>query len=624
MKRLLLIILCLALLGSLFIPAFGEVSNARRMYVRVPASWETVYLWSNGEAGEIFGPQPGVVMAHEDDHYILAIPNQMTEFTLSGRNGETTGSISTTPDHDLYVTVNADGTVQTNCIGFENPAPRLRTTQREYCLVGYINNRDYGFENDYLNIGEYIFVNGSLTTTFNSDSYVFVKTTDNQHWYLTKEYCTDTTGIFVEEAPEKMFVPGNVEVTFTLTENNDNTISLSYTTASENVTTPTKPTVDATPPEDVPSRMLTIIPPTTWNNVSIYAWSPTEYGPFPGRAVEKDGDQYQIRIKNTTKYLVLSGDTADGRHQTGDIILVDNGKNATVKIMVDDAYVITYADEIEPRRKAVATSDTAPLSSYRVTGNAEWLGLWNPNNPNGIMSVVTDGLYRITFDNVQPGTYEYKITKNGSWDGSYGPGDSNWSFTVDASTKLSFDLQFIDQQPVPKVYGEGVVPKTNSIQTEENPPASSLPDPSTPDPIEPDVTTAPTPEQDIKDPDVTDSIGTDPNVATLPTEAPPPSSEKPSDQNKGPKSFLSNLPFGDMKLFLFGVILACVYTVYLLVKKNSVSGNVTAEGKVLRRKRLSKIDVENAVKENMPASSQKLDQSVMEAIAKAKEPPVES
>ena len=79
-----------------------------------------------------------------------------------------------------------------------------------------------------------------------------------------------------------------------------------------------------------------------------------------------------------------------------------------------------------------------------------------------------------------------------------------------------------------------------------------------------------------------------------------------------------------MKLFLFGVILACVYTVYLLVKKNSVSGNVTAEGKVLRRKRLSKTDVENAVKENMPAPSQKLDQSVLEAIAKAKEPPAES
>jgi hypothetical protein len=421
-----------------------------------------------------------------------------------------------------------------------------------------------------------------------------------------------------------MFVPGNVEVTFTLTENDDNTISLSYTTASENVTTPAKPTVEVTPPEDVPSRMLTIIPPTTWNNVSIYAWSPTEYGPFPGRAVEKDGDQYQIRIKNTTKYLVISGDTADGRHQTGDIILVDNGKNATVKIMVDDAFVITYAGDIEPRRKAATTIDTAPLSSYRVTGSAEWLGQWDPNNPNGIMSVVTDGLYRITFDNVQPGTYEYKITKNGTWDGSYGPGDSNWSFTVDASTKLSFDLHFVDQQPVAKVYGEGVVPKTNSIQKEENLPTSPIPDTSTPDPTEPDVTTVPTTEQNIKDPGVTDSIGTDPDIATLPTEATLPSSEKPLAQDQGPKSFLSNLPFGGMKLFLFGVILACVYTVYLLVKKNSVSGNVTAEGKVLRRKRLSKTDVETAVKENMPAPSSKLDQSVMEAIAKAKEPPAES
>lgn len=612
----------MALLGSLFIPALAETITARRMYVRVPSAWETVFLWTNGEAGEVLGSQPGAEMVREDGHYCLTIPDRITEFTLTGSNGKTTGALSATPDGDLYVTVNADGTVQTSSIGFEDTPALLSLEKREYCLVGHINNRDYGFANDHMNIGEYIFVDGSLTTTFTADSYVFVKTTDNAHWYLTKEYCTSTSGVFVENAPQKMFVPGNVEVTFTLIENADNTISLSYQTADGSVVPPTKPAV--TTPEEITYRTLTIVPPTTWKDVYVYTWSPTEYGEFPGKAVEKTDDGYQISIKSTTKYLVISGDTADGRHQTGNIVLVENGKDVTVKVMVDDANVVTYDGETTPRSKATSTNKDAALSSYRVTGSTALLGDWDPNNPGGVMAVVIEGLYRVCFENVQPGTYEYKITKNGSWDGCYGDGLRNWSFIVDAVTKLTIDFRFVDGKPVPFVYGPGVVNKAKNVQQSTNLPSDTKPEVTEPDLTEPAETTTSIAETTSVNPDVTVPAGTEPIITTAPADVNTPDATAPTEPDNGIKTILSNSPFGGMRLFLFGVISACIYTVYLLIRKNSVRGDVTPEGKVLRRKRLSKADVENAVKETMPAPSDKLDQAVMETIQKAKEPPAES
>ena len=106
---------------------------------------------------------------------------------------------------------------------------------QDYYLIGYINGADYGCEDDYENLGDYKFVDGKVTATFTVDSYVFVKTGDNAHWYLTETYATEPPATLVENGTEKLFVPANVEVTFTLTENGDGTLTLSYTTAGEDV-----------------------------------------------------------------------------------------------------------------------------------------------------------------------------------------------------------------------------------------------------------------------------------------------------------------------------------------------------------------------------------------------------
>lgn len=111
----------------------------------------------------------------------------------------------------------------------------------DYYLVGYINGADYGDNEDYENLGEYKFVDGRLTATFTETSYVYVKTGDNKRWYMTAAYvepaesATAVLSIANETVAEKVGVPGNVAVNFTLTDNGDGTLLLSYTTGGNAV-----------------------------------------------------------------------------------------------------------------------------------------------------------------------------------------------------------------------------------------------------------------------------------------------------------------------------------------------------------------------------------------------------
>ncbi|MBQ3215688.1 MAG: hypothetical protein IJB11_06195, partial [Oscillospiraceae bacterium] len=107
---------------------------------------------------------------------------------------------------------------------------------KDYYLFGYINGADYGCEGDYANIGTYKFVNGKLTATFTQASYVAVKTGDNGKWFMTNGWQGEVSSVtlfntsITGNSSDKMYVPGNVPVTFTLTENSDGSLTLSYTT----------------------------------------------------------------------------------------------------------------------------------------------------------------------------------------------------------------------------------------------------------------------------------------------------------------------------------------------------------------------------------------------------------
>ena len=118
-------------------------------------------------------------------------------------------------------------------------------TSADYYLFGYINGGNYACEENYSDLGSYKFVNGKLTTTFTSDSYVGVKNGNNLDWYMTNGWLgNETTSATLYNtnalsSADKLYVPGGVEVTFTLTVNGDDTLTLSYVAASAPVVTPT-------------------------------------------------------------------------------------------------------------------------------------------------------------------------------------------------------------------------------------------------------------------------------------------------------------------------------------------------------------------------------------------------
>ncbi|MBQ9762638.1 MAG: hypothetical protein IJV82_06120, partial [Oscillospiraceae bacterium] len=109
---------------------------------------------------------------------------------------------------------------------------------KDFYLFGYINGANYGCEEDYETIGDYKFVDGKLVVTFNAVSYVAVKSADNSKWYMTNGYAGDdatsvtlyTTDITGTNS-DKLRVPKGREITFTLVQNDDGSMTLSYVAA---------------------------------------------------------------------------------------------------------------------------------------------------------------------------------------------------------------------------------------------------------------------------------------------------------------------------------------------------------------------------------------------------------
>ncbi|MBQ3073977.1 MAG: hypothetical protein IJD19_04885 [Ruminococcus sp.] len=77
---------------------------------------------------------------------------------------------ATTPDEPV-VTPDEPATTPDEITTPDEPVVEELT----YYLVGYINGADYGIEGDWANLGEYVFVDGTVTVELTQDSYVIVK-----------------------------------------------------------------------------------------------------------------------------------------------------------------------------------------------------------------------------------------------------------------------------------------------------------------------------------------------------------------------------------------------------------------------------------------------------------------
>lgn len=100
---------------------------------------------------------------------------------------------------------------------------------KDFCLFGWIDGADVGCGDDYQTVKN-VFVNSTVTVTFEQDSYVAVKTTDNKDWYMFTDVTTDTTGTLYNTSTgttQKMFVPAG-EIIFNLVKNEDGSLTLSY------------------------------------------------------------------------------------------------------------------------------------------------------------------------------------------------------------------------------------------------------------------------------------------------------------------------------------------------------------------------------------------------------------
>jgi len=108
----------------------------------------------------------------------------------------------------------------------------------KYCLVGNINGKDVGCEGDWENVVNELDENNQITLTFTEESYVFLKDTKNENWFMTLGwqgkvneatlYNSHTTELPDGTKFDKLYVPAGT-YTFTATENEDGSIHLIYT-----------------------------------------------------------------------------------------------------------------------------------------------------------------------------------------------------------------------------------------------------------------------------------------------------------------------------------------------------------------------------------------------------------
>lgn len=233
----------------------------------------------------------------------------------------------------------------------------------DYYLFGSINGANYGCEEDYENMGEYKFVDGKLTVTFETASYVGVKTTNNGAWYMTDGwqgivnevtlYNTSKLGV----TADKLMVPAG-EVNFTLVVNDDDTLTLSYT--AETVPTipvdPTDPT-ETTPTEPTaPTEPTDPTDPTTpVDAVTVYFAAPRV---APGRTVWSDVDIYY----NDTTSVIKSNRI----HMKDTGLVIDNPAGSTLKTTRRGNWHVFSADLTADQVNAI---DSAKYSGFVYAGN---------------------------------------------------------------------------------------------------------------------------------------------------------------------------------------------------------------------------------------------------------------
>ena len=207
-KRLLSICMALVLVlalipASVFTANAATIDSGKVLYLKPNSNWLVdgarfaAYFFGNGEAWASMTDSDG------DGYYEVTVPGSgytsVIFCRMSGSNTANNWNNKWNQTSDLTVdgsnncyTVK-EGTWDSGGGTWSYYAPVVETEPIvtepivtepvvvDYYLVGFINGANYGCEEDHENLGEYKFVDGELVTTFEADSYIFIKTGDNAH-----------------------------------------------------------------------------------------------------------------------------------------------------------------------------------------------------------------------------------------------------------------------------------------------------------------------------------------------------------------------------------------------------------------------------------------------------------
>ncbi|MEE1155118.1 MAG: hypothetical protein UH241_08190, partial [Acutalibacteraceae bacterium] len=211
---------------------YENVAAAEDYQCKFIANDSYTYNWTSDGAfdGQI---NPNIVVAYDNSTVTLTIDVSAYDFATK------TGTVKT----NVEVIPPADAPT-------EGPTEPTEPVEVDYYLFGYINGANYGDGDDYENMGNYKFVDGTVTATFEQDSYVGVKTTGNATWYMTDGWAGNVTSVTLydtktlDTTADKLMVPAG-KVTFTLVANEDGTLTLSYVVVERPTEAPTQAPTEA-------------------------------------------------------------------------------------------------------------------------------------------------------------------------------------------------------------------------------------------------------------------------------------------------------------------------------------------------------------------------------------------
>ena len=227
MKKLLSIILAVLMIVTI-VPLAFAAEDYKTVYFKNTGNWTNVniYYWffDAGQGTETMTTWPGDAMTDAGDGvWSYDIPDE-ANYVIFNNGSTQTDDLTLPADGKNLYDYSADAWSTYS-------APEEDTA--DYYLVGYINGANYGYEEDWENFGEYKFVDGKLTATFDSDSYVLIKDRENSAWYYTQSYSMEQTVTLYNyntypDCFEKLYVPADRMLEFTLIVNGDDTLTLSY------------------------------------------------------------------------------------------------------------------------------------------------------------------------------------------------------------------------------------------------------------------------------------------------------------------------------------------------------------------------------------------------------------